>query len=163
MYAHFEVTMRSTWICVLGLSFAVASVVNGQPDVPPVVLSAKTEKTVRDAVYSGELRLAHPLDGKYALLEIVEVPVAIEAAYKENPAATLKLLLSIAEGGRPWDSVKALSFAMALVEDPAVGSVVVSLFKEKTYDEVDVDWEVTPRQHWLGKVKAKIEKAKPEK
>ena len=155
--------MRVTLICALSMSLEIAFEVNAQPVKQPAALSPKTEKAVRDVVYSGDLHLAHPLEGKYALLEVVEVPVAVEAAYKENPAGTLKLLLSIAEGGRPWDSVKALSFAMAVVDDPAVASVVVSLFKEKTYDEVDVDWEVTPRQHWLSKVKAKIEKAMPKK
>jgi hypothetical protein len=158
-----EVVMRTAWICVSALSVVVAFQVYAQPPIPQATLSPKTEKAVRNAVYSGELHLAHPLEGKFALLEVVEVPAAVEAAYKENPAATLKLLLSVAEGGRPWDSVKALSFAMAMVEDPAVASVVVSLFQEKTYDEVDVDWEVTPRQHWLGKVKAKIEKTTPKK
>jgi hypothetical protein len=122
-------------------------------------LPAPVERAVRNAVYSGKLALAHPLQGQYALLEIVEVPTEIETAYKDHPGATLNLLLAIAEGGRPWDSANAVAFAVALIESPAVAPVVISVYKEETYDEVDKDWEVTPRQHWLGKLKAKIDKA----
>jgi hypothetical protein len=150
-------------ICLLGFHFATPPTVAGSPDTAKPSLPPAVEKEVRNTVYPGKLILAHPTEGKYAFSEIVVLPDAIEAAYKKHPTATLDVLLAIAEGGRPWDSVTAIAFAMALVVDPAVAPVVISVFKEETYDDVDKDWEVTPRQHWLGKVKKQIHKAKAKK
>ncbi|HYV34129.1 MAG TPA: hypothetical protein VE988_00410 [Gemmataceae bacterium] len=126
-------------------------------------LPPEVEKAVREAVYSGKLLLAHPVDGKYALMEIVLVPEKVESAYKDHPDATIELLLAITEGGRPTDSMIAASFAIALGKSPAVASVVLSVFKEDAYDAVDKDWKVTPRQHWLGKLKEMMIKSKAKK
>jgi hypothetical protein len=57
----------------------------------------------------------------------------------------------------------AVSFGIALVESPPVASVVSSVYEEDTYDTVDVDWKVTPRRHWLGKLKKMINKPKAKK
>jgi hypothetical protein len=122
------------------------------PGLPPNV-----ETSVRNAVYSRKLLVAHPLEGKYALLEVVILPPEIESAYKGHPQATLALLESIINGGNSKDSMLAASFAIALLENPAVASVVWPHSKGETYDTVDVDWKVTPRQHWAGKVKERIE------
>lgn len=36
------------------------------------------------------------------------------------------------------------------------GVVCVEMFDKATYDTVDKDWQVTPRQHWGKKVRAKV-------
>jgi hypothetical protein len=120
-------------------------------------LPPKIETSVRNAVYSGKLLVAHPHEGKYALLEVVVLPAEIESAYKEHPQATVVLLEAIINGGNPKDSMLAASFAIALLEDPAVASVVWPHSQAETYDTVDVNWKATPRQHWAGKVKERIE------
>ena len=155
--------MVCTMFCMLGVLLAAPSVAKVPCEQAKPGLSAKVEKAIRDGVYSGGLELAHPLVGKYALLEIVVVPAKIEIAYKENPHATLNLLIAIAEGGRPRDSMLAVSFAFALVDSPAVASVVYRVYKEDTYDAVEVHWEVTPRRHWLGKLKEMMNKAEAKK
>ena len=143
------------WLFGVVLALPIGSVEppeGAKPGLPP-----KVETSVRNAIYSGKLMVAHPLEGKYALLEIVILPGEIESAYKEHPQATLALLEAIVNGGNPKDSMLAASFAIALLENPAVASVVWPHSKEETYDTVDVDWKATPRQHWAGKVKDRIE------
>jgi hypothetical protein len=84
---------------MLGVLLTVPAVANGPREPAKAGLSPKVEKAIRDAVYSGKWLLAHPTEGKYALLEIVEVPAEIETACKEHPHATTDLLVAIAEGG----------------------------------------------------------------
>jgi hypothetical protein len=143
------------WLFGVVLALPIGSVEPPQRAKPGLPL--KIETSVRNAVYSGKLLVTHPHEGKYALLEVVILPSEIESAYKEHPQATLALLEAIIIGGNPKDSMLAASFAIALLENPAVASVVWPHSKAETYDTVDVDWKVTPRQHWAGKVKERIE------
>jgi hypothetical protein len=90
----------------------------------------------------------------------LEVPEPLAQLYKHHPRPVLDLLLKIMDGGSPKDSVLAAGYAMALLDGPGGGVVCVEHFyfgKHKaTYDAVDKDWEKTPRQHWIKKVREKM-------
>ena len=76
--------MVRTLFCMLGVLLAVPAVAVGPHEPAKAGLLPKVEKAIRDAVYSGKVLLAHPTEGKYALLEIVEVPAIIETAEARN-------------------------------------------------------------------------------
>jgi hypothetical protein len=115
--------------------------------VPPEVV----EKVVRDAVYNNNKpRTASPNKDFYSILL---VPDSLTEAYKKHPQAVLGVLLRIMDGGNPNDSVLAAGYAISLLRGPGVGIVCIRHFDKETYDTVDKDWEVTPRQHWIKRVR----------
>jgi hypothetical protein len=153
--------MNRATTCVLAV--LLGSMIAGCDSADPKAPNAPDlEKTVRDVIEAKPLYLAHPMDGKYEFLEIVVVPSEIERCYENQPDAVLELLLAIAEESAPYESLKAVAYGLALVASPAIASAPVGLFKAETYDEMDKDWEKSPRQHWIGKLKKKIAIAKAE-
>lgn len=74
--------------------------------------------------------------------------------YKADPKFVVDVLLKIMDEASAEDSVLAAGYAMELVNGPGVGVVCVEHFDKKTYDDIDKDWDKTPRQHWIKKVKA---------
>ena len=111
--------------------------------------------TVRAAVYNDELATASSDGGLGA---IVVVPKDVIAVYTKNPAETLALLLKIAEGGNPSDSVKAACYSLDLRDGPGAGVPCALMFKSEAWDKADKDWKTTPREHWVTQLKAKAPK-----
>lgn len=113
-------------------------------------LSPKDEGTVRRLVYR---QRARQVGSQLGLNFEVVVPVALSNFYAKKPDAVLDLLEAIIAGGNPTDSVSAAAYAISLLEHPGVGEVCLSQFDAETYDEIDKNWQCTPRQHWMKNVK----------
>ena|SRR5579872_1311365 len=116
------------------------------------------QRIVREMVYSKK-PVIRPIPCDY-LTEMV-LPEDLLKVHKEFPKETVRLLLAIIDGGNPDDSVLAASYAIALLQGPAVGPVCYKFYDRKIYDEVDKHWEMTQRQHWMKKVSAASEKKWP--
>lgn len=106
--------------------------------------------TARESLYAEELATNSSGPGFNAAMEL---PAGVEVAYKKNPAETLAMLLKVAEGGNPSDSVKAICYALDLREGPGAGVPLSMIFKPKTWDRFDKDWKATPRDHWAAQLK----------
>jgi hypothetical protein len=137
------------------------------PEVPPFLehvapsprakvekLPADVETAVRKAVYDKNILVGTEFEGPRAFIEQVAIPGALTDAYAKYPAATIEYLLSITEKAEPYDSMKAAAYTISLIKSPGVGTVVVRRFEKSKYDVVDPAWRVTPREHWIGKIKA---------
>ena len=128
----------------------------------PLVIDVGLEKAVRTAVYDHGIVIGTRFDRGLPFDE-VGIPKSLKDAYVKRPKAVIELLLTIAEGGEPRDSMKAVAYAISLIDGPGVGVVVVSVFDRAKYDDIDPAWEETPRRHWIGKLNERIRKleAKP--
>jgi len=119
---------------------------------PAAQLVAADEAAVRQAVYG-----KHPSTGvpRGGLGEILLVPDEVVEVYRRHPAETLTLLITIAEGASPSDSILAVGYAMELAGGPGRGAIITlpSANRAATYDVIDKDWKHTPRQHWVGVVR----------
>ena len=113
-------------------------------------LSPKDEAAVRRIVYRERARR---VGSQLGLNFEVVVPVALSDFYAKKPDAVLDLLEDIIAGGNPTASVSAAAYAISLLEHPGVGEVCLSQFDAETYDEIDKNWQCTPRQHWMKNVK----------
>lgn len=116
-------------------------------------LDAQQEKIVRESVYDSNPRLESP---KRDFQSILVIPTPLADVYKEKPQAVLDLLLKIMEGASPKDSALAAGYALALLDGPGGGVVCVEHFDKAIYGVVDKDWKITPRAHWVQKVKTKM-------
>jgi hypothetical protein len=122
-------------------------------------LAPDEEKLIRDAVYGGKLliaesdRIGHTMIG---------VPQPVTEMYVKHRHSVLNLLITIAEGGNPRDSVLAAAYSIALLDGPAVAVVCARNFDRAAYDVVDEDWETTPRKHWITKIRERIAKTNRE-
>jgi hypothetical protein len=115
-------------------------------------LDSRQEAIVRRAVYENE-----PLiNSSPAFLFQGElgIPEPLAELAKNHRREVIELLLKIMDGGSPKDSALAAGYAVSLLSGPRVGVVCVERFDKATYDEVDKDWETTPRQHWIDRVRA---------
>lgn len=123
--------------------------------VPQVANSLSTSEasSIRKGTYGQPLaECAPPPDSlKLTLL----VPEAVRRAYASKPAATVELLLRIADGGSPSDSVVATSYVLELSGGPGAGLAYVHLYKWDAYDQLDPDYGATPRQH-MGQAARKV-------
>jgi hypothetical protein len=121
----------------------------------PPLLSPAQEKIVRNSVYGKQpLIRAIPMEG----LDEIVVPKELAEVYKDHPRETILVLLAIIDGAKPDDSVLAAAYAIALLHGAPVGPVCYKFYDRKTYDDVDEDWETTPRKHWRGKVRESFAK-----
>src|SRR5882724_3989186 len=89
------------------------------PVAPPpravAPLPAVTEKAIRSAVYEHGLLVGSRFDGGFPTQEVA-VPNAITEAYSKHPTSVLALLMKIAHGAEPRDSVKAVAYAISLLD-----------------------------------------------
>ena len=120
------------------------------PVMKPEKLSPEERAAVRTQVYDGEFATESPnRDGT----SVVVVPKGVRAAYRKNAAETESLLLQIAEGGNPADSIKGVSYLLELRDGPGAGVPCVLVFKYQSWDAVDKDWKMPPRDHWVTELK----------
>lgn len=125
------------------------------PNPIPAKLSPEQLAAVRAAIYDGELATESPeRDGT----SVIVVPEAVTVAYRTNAAETESLLFKIIEGGNPADSIKAVSFLIELREGPGSGILAVLAFDYQSWDKIDKDWKMTPRDHWLAQLKKEAKK-----
>jgi hypothetical protein len=124
---------------------------------PVTQLAPADEAAVRQAVYGKHPSTAVPRGG---LGEILLVPDELVDVYRRHPAETLKLLIMIAEGAAPADSILAVGYAMELAGGPGRGAVITlpSANRVAAYDVIDKDWKRTPRQHWVDVVRKLVAK-----
>ncbi len=123
-------------------------------------LPASVEKAVRKAVCDGGICTAgiRIVNGEFVFAEEVVVPVAISEGYSKHPGAILALLLKMAEEAEPYDSMKAVTYTIALIHGPGVAVVCERVFDKSKYDEFHKAWGMTTRQHWIGKIEEKMQK-----
>lgn len=120
------------------------------PKTKPAKLSPEQLAAVRAVVYDEELATESPNRDERS---VIVVPEAVAVAYRQNAAETKLLLLKIVEGGNPADSIKAVSYLIELQDGPGSGIPAVLAFDYQTWDKVDEDWKMTPRDHWLAQLK----------
>lgn len=82
------------------------------------------EATLRKCVYSGAFITAVAFEGECVGSEVAGVPEELVSIYRRNRPSTIRLLLSIVEGGRPQDARLAAVFAISLLESPAAGAMI---------------------------------------
>ena len=143
-------------VFVLVAVFAVVGFAALVPAARPT--DAELDRAVRAAVYGKEPQTRTRWFSNTT--EIV-VPKELVAAYTGDPRATTKLLLAIVEGASPGESVLAAEFAFALLGSG--GTVCLGHFNAKTYDDVREGWNVTMREHWAQKIRARINEKWPDK
>jgi hypothetical protein len=116
------------------------------------------QKTVREMVYSKKpIIRGVPFD---ILTELI-IPEDLLKVHKEFPKETVRLLLTIIDGGNPDDSILAAAYATASLNGPTVAPVCYRFYDRKIYDEVDEDWKMSQRQHWMKKVSKDYDKKWP--
>jgi hypothetical protein len=122
------------------------------PNMKTEPLTADDCAALRAGVYDGELATESP---NRDFNSVMVLPKAVAAVYRKNPTEARALLVKIADGGNPADSVKAVCYALDLRDGGGAGVPCALLFKTETWDKVDKDWKVTPREHWLAQLKEK--------
>jgi hypothetical protein len=124
------------------------------------ILTKEEEALIRKLVYEETAILVHPLEGKYALLELLYVPDEITEIYKKCPVGTLGLLLKIIEGGNPKDAMLAAGYALAIAEDPVTGAICTR-GRRDSFDQVIKNSRKsnTTRNHWANEVGGLLDKA----
>jgi len=147
-------------VALLGLPFVTAQV-----QVAPLPRTVRTlpeevERDVRRTVYGKPLKFGIVARGSLGVTVVI-IPKPIVDAYTGHPREVVRLLLRIADGAPPRDSMRAVACALALVDAPNGGTAVTCVlgFKESEYDALDSDWAQTPRQHWIAEVR-RMEKGK---
>ena len=122
-------------------------------------LSVEQIRIVRESVYE---KLA-PIGTDYkTLVRSVLVPADLRELYNKKPEAVLDVLEVIMQGGRPRDSVVAAAYAFELHGREGDGVVVVDFLESrgKEYDKLDRNWKLTPRDHWIERLRSKREEKK---
>jgi hypothetical protein len=99
-------------------------------------LTTAEGKALRLAVHSGGPSIGSrgPLNGPQT--RVLVLPEGVQARYDAKPRATVRLLLKIVEGGRPWDSIHAAACVQALVESPKYAALTARGASDKTWDDV---------------------------
>lgn len=139
---------------VLAVVLAMAAPV---PASKPQPLTTEEKATVRNAIYGQNPSTESPnRDFRSQLV----IPKAVSELYKQKPDGVLELLVTIADGASPSDSLLAVSTAIELIDGPGGGVACVLIYKYDTWDKVDDDWKCTPREHWLKGVRKDMEKRK---
>ena len=139
---------------MFALSLVVcAAFVTHAPVPKPDKLSAQDKAEVRWGIYDVPLYEFHNSlpDLDSGLL----IPKKIEAAYGKNADEVEALLLAIADGAAPDDSIKAIGYLRELRMGTGSGLVCVQVFKRESYDVLNKNWKVTPREHWISNYKEK--------
>ena len=121
----------------------------------PSALTVEEQACARKAIYEGSLISVSP---KRDFDSVLQIPEVLTAMYKKNPAAVRDLLIRIADGGSPHDSIRAVSYLIEMADGPGSGELVASLFSAASYDSVDKDWGHAPREHWLKHLRGKLTK-----
>lgn len=155
-------------------TFAVAQPPMMQPPSPPpfylplaprprvkIKIPSEVEQAVRKAISAdgigiGSIRIEGiPIDA-------VAIPKELRDAYAAHPSALIELLLLIAEEADPVDSMKAVAYALSLIDSPVHGVVFVRVFDKvkDNYDKVNPFGGVTPREHWISGVKEELQRKK---
>ena len=114
-------------------------------------LSAETKKEIRNTIVKEGVFLGTQRTGR-SFIEVVSIPKVLQDAYSKQPRAVIEFLLTIAEDGDAVDSMKAVAYAISLLDSPARGVACVRLFDESKYD-VRLNGRETLRQYWIGEVK----------
>ena len=133
-------------------SVMVCAVLSVHAPVPkPVPLTPEDKVAVRSGIYDVPMYefYTSPPDLDSGLL----IPKKIEAAYAKNADQVEALLLVIAEGAAPDDSIKAIAYLRELRLGTGSGLVCVHVFKAETYDVLSKNWKATPREHWITNFK----------
>jgi hypothetical protein len=155
--------MITSAVSAVLLVIGVASIHSPQVDPKQADkrLAPKDEKVARDAVYRGGLATSTPAAGKYRGLEIIAMPAVLEELYAKHPREVIELLLTIAEGANPADSMKAVTYATSLLETPAGGAWLARLFQDRKldieakYDEIPPRGDESQRRYFIRKVQEK--------
>ena len=84
---------------------------------------------------------------------VVLVPDDLSKLYKSHPIGVLDLLVRVADGGSPLESVTAATYALALLDPMGGGIICASGFDRNTYDDIVNAWGETPRYHWINIIK----------
>ena len=120
---------------------------------PKTASEVELEQSVRSAVYNKSSQVESP---NRDFRDILIVPQPLADSYKKDPKAVLELLLKIIDGANPPESALAAGYAIELLSGPGVGVICVEYFDKAKYDALDKDWKTTIRNHWMGKILAKI-------
>ncbi|QJX00344.1 hypothetical protein [Frigoriglobus tundricola] len=118
-------------------------------------LTPDQERTVRTIAYSVTPKLVSP---NRDFQSEVEMPEALVKIYSDHPAEVIGLLIRIGDGAAPKEAVTALTYALSLTLGPKGGAVCVEHFDADAFDRVDKDWQKSPRQHWIGKVREQLKR-----
>lgn len=121
------------------------------------VLDPKAEKAVRDLVCDFGVATYLADVG----VDAVALPQAMKDAYAEQPRATIKLLLRMAASEKPVDSNSACAYALALLSGPTYGALCDASYERqaKVYDDIPPKSSLSPRQFWIGAVRAEWDAA----
>jgi hypothetical protein len=103
-----------------------------------MALTPKEETEIRNLIYTGEPITVFAKEGRYKGFAILLVPKRIKQIYDQKKPETVRLLLSIVEGGRPVDGLYAAGVLFALIDSPINGEHIA------TYVLVQRDLEETP-------------------
>jgi hypothetical protein len=144
---------------VLALAASVACVGGDAPTGKE--LSPDEIRLIREAVYDHDAWISTPAP-ETGMFRLLDVPKPLRELYKKQPAAVVHVLLAIIEGANPKDSSLAAGYAAELFDGRGAGVVCVEFFDKSTYDVVDKTWETTPREHWIEKLKERMQKKRGE-
>jgi hypothetical protein len=144
---------------IAGSTIAVLSLVLASEAKSMPSLDAAEESVVRASVYNETPRVGSNRLEVATVQGELFVPKPLADLYKANPRGVLEALSRIIDGARPDDSALAAGYALSLLTHPGVGVVCVTFFEKDKYDIIDKDWEETPRQHWLSKIREKMKAA----
>jgi hypothetical protein len=120
-------------------------------------LTADEDKLIRKGVYSNgpavgtDNKLNRPQRG-------LAIPGEVATIYRKKPLATLRLLLKIAEGGRPVDALHAICLIGGLVEGPVYGAIT-GCMESSTLDDVIEGLGDTYRQRLCAGCESLIRRA----
>jgi hypothetical protein len=121
-------------------------------------LTAEELVALRNAVYKGDLVSVSRNRDFHSELEL---PMVLTEFYKKSPDAVIDLLARIADGAPPGESFIAVCYGLELGKR-GVGELLArnsdSEMYTTKYDVVQKDWGHTPREHWVGRLRAKLKK-----
>lgn len=112
-------------------------------------LTPKECRIVRGAIYGKGLSMGTMEDRVH---DKVLIPWEIQELYKEKPEGVLDLLIRIADGANPFESMTAATYGLELAEGTGCGRVCFGTFKEDKYDSED--WGQSLRMNWISRLRA---------
>ena len=121
-------------------------------------LSAEEVAAVRNAVYDGKLQTYSPDRDLLSPKRLLHLPKGLAELYKKNPDQVLDLLIRIADGGNPADSIRAICYAYELKVGPGHGAAWSHDMEYKTHDVVAEGDKRSTREIYVLVLRAKLAK-----
>jgi hypothetical protein len=127
-----------------------------------LVLNTEQERIVRNSIYEGSSGIE---TNRQTLLDYLWVPEPLVNLYRKRPRSVVELMLRIIDGASPDVSARAAGYAFELLFGQGNGVIVVQRYAANptTYDSVREGGSITDRQHWIRKVKERLNEKVPVK